>query len=71
MIVTAAAGRANALIRTKGRPGGTDQPLDFLQLSSSNTADTTTSLRLQRLRLIGIIGRRAELLAALAWGEAA
>jgi len=36
-----------------------------------NPADSTTALRLQRLRLIGIIGARAEMLTNMAWGEAA
>jgi len=40
-------------------------------LVSSNTADSTTALRLQRLRLLGIIGARAEMLTNLAWGGAA
>ncbi len=40
-------------------------------ISNSDTADNTTALRLQRLRLLGIIGARAEMLAPLAWGEAA
>jgi len=39
--------------------------------NSSSDADNTTALRLQRLRLLGIIGNRADVLAALAWGEAA
>jgi len=40
-------------------------------LISSINDDSTEALRLQRLRLLGILGRRAELLAELAWGEAA
>lgn len=40
-------------------------------LSSNDAVDTTAALRLQRLRLLGIIGQRADVLAALAWGEAA
>jgi hypothetical protein len=38
----------------------------------NNDADdnTASALRLQRLRLIGVIGERANLLAGLAWGEA-
>jgi len=40
-------------------------------ISSNTVADSTTALRLQRLRLLGIIGARAELLAELAWGAAA
>ena len=40
-------------------------------VSNDDTGDNTTALRLQRLRLLGIIGARAEMLAPLAWGEAA
>ena len=40
-------------------------------LNSSTNGNSTEALRLQRLRLLGIIGQRAELLAELAWGEAA
>jgi ethanolamine utilization microcompartment shell protein EutL len=40
-------------------------------LSNSVDADTTDALRLQRLRLLGVIGARADLIATLAWGEAA
>ncbi|GAA3714322.1 hypothetical protein GCM10022268_23870 [Sphingomonas cynarae] len=36
-------------------------------IRSNTTPDSTKALRLQRLRLIGIIGLRAEILAALAW----
>jgi len=39
-------------------------------ISNSSTADSTTALRLQRLRLLGIIGIRAELLAGMAWEAA-
>lgn len=38
--------------------------------SNSNAADTTTTLRLQRLLAYGIVGRRAILIASLAWGAA-
>jgi hypothetical protein len=40
-------------------------------LVTNNAADNTTALRLQRLRLLGIIGARAEMLTEMAWGEAA
>lgn len=40
-------------------------------INNGNPADNTTALRLQRLRLLGIIGARANMLASLAWGEAA
>lgn len=36
-------------------------------ISSNSTPDNTTALRLQRLRLLGIIGFRAAMLADLAW----
>ena len=36
-------------------------------IGNSSTADSTTALRLQRLRLLGVIGIRAELLAGMAW----
>jgi hypothetical protein len=38
---------------------------------SSSTTDNLTALRLQRLRLLGIIGQGAMLLSDLAWGEPA
>ena len=40
-------------------------------LNSSGINDSTEALRLQRLRLVGIIGMRAQMLASLVWGEAA
>jgi hypothetical protein len=36
-------------------------------ISINSTADNTTALRLQRLRLLGIIGFHAAMLADLAW----
>jgi hypothetical protein len=36
-------------------------------INNSKTVDSTTALRLQRLRLLGIIGMRAELIASIAW----
>lgn len=36
-------------------------------ISSNSDTDSTTALRLQRLRLLGIIGFRAAMLADLAW----
>jgi len=53
----------------KGRTA-TVRPSTKMLISSIND-DSTEALRLQRLRLLGILGRRAELLAELAWGEAA
>lgn len=45
------------------------QPRDIR--SNSEADDTPTALRLQRLKLLGIIGQRADMLASLVWGEAA
>lgn len=36
-------------------------------ISSNGNIDSTTALRLQRLRLLGVIGFRAAMLADLAW----
>lgn len=50
----------------KGRPVRAERPsTNFVSNDSSlNTIDT---LRAQRLRLLGIIGQRAQLIANLAW----
>ncbi len=56
-----------ALKTRKGRTG-TVRPFTNL-LSSSGNVDSTDALRHQRLRLLGIIGHRAELIAGMAWGE--
>lgn len=53
--------------KQKGRPVAGRPLTNFI--SSNNNADTTHGLRIQRLRLIGIIGHRADVLASLAWGE--
>jgi len=53
----------------KGRTATVRPSTNLLNNDSDN--DTATTLRLQRLRLIGIIGNRADLLATLAWGKAA
>lgn len=37
-------------------------------VSNSSTADSITALRLQRLAAVGVIGTRANAIAALAWG---
>jgi hypothetical protein len=65
---TAAAGTVAPKTR-KGRTA-TVRPSTKL-LISSVTDDSTEALRLQRLRLAGIIGMRAQVLASLVWGEAA
>ena len=41
------------------------------QLGGDTFSNTTQSLRLQRLRFIGMSDRRARVVADLAWGEAA
>jgi hypothetical protein len=66
MLSTARTAHAEAL---RGRTT-TVRPLTKL-LSNSANEDTATALRLQRLRLIGIIGQRAALLAQIAWEVAA
>lgn len=48
------------------RPVVTGRGLECL-LGSEQHNDTTETLRLQRLRLLGIIGQRASLLAQMAW----
>jgi hypothetical protein len=39
-------------------------------INISDTANSITAIRLQRLRLLGIIGIRAELIASIAWEAA-
>jgi hypothetical protein len=51
--------------KQKGRPVA-GRPLT-IQVISNNTGDTAQALRVQRLKLLGIIGQRASLLADLAW----
>ena len=67
-MLTAAAGCVTPKTR-KGRTA-TVRPLTNM-LINSKAKDSTEALRLQRLRLVGIVGMRAELLAQLAWGDAA
>ena len=55
--------------KQKGRPVAGRPLTNFI--NSNNIADSTEALRLQRLRLVGILGLRAKLIADLAWGEAA
>lgn len=62
------AARAVAPKTRKGRTG-TVRPSTNL-LNSSAIIDSTEALRVQRLRLLGIIGQRAALIASLAWGDA-
>jgi hypothetical protein len=38
-------------------------------LINSDNDNSTDALRIQRLRLLGIIGQRASLIASLAWGD--
>lgn len=53
--------------KQKGRPG-TGRPFTNF-INSNNIVDSTHALRIQRLRLIGIDGHRANMIASLAWGE--
>lgn len=62
-IVKAALRPENEAPRKTGQgPRGTTN-----YISSNSIADSTTALRLQRLRLLGIIGFRAAMIADLAW----
>ena len=54
--------------KQKGRPVA-GRPLKIF-VSNDNIKDTSEALRLQRLRLIGILGQRAVLIAGMVWGEA-
>lgn len=58
-------------VAPKTRKGRTATVRPLTNAFTSISADTSTALRLQRLRLLGIIGQRAGLLADLAWGDAA
>lgn len=58
-------------VAPKTRKGRTCEVRPLTKLIYSDTADSATALRLQRLRLLGVIGRRADLLASLAWEDAA
>lgn len=49
----------------KGRTATVQPSTNFI--NSNADTDNITALRLQRLRLLGIIGFRAEMLADLAW----
>ena len=57
--------------KQKGRAVAAARPLRNLNrnVASNNDgrSDSILTLRLQRLRLLGIIGKRADLLASLAW----
>jgi hypothetical protein len=57
-----------ALETRKGRTS-TVRPSQMLIHGSDD--DSASMLRLQRLRLIGIIGERAKTLSQMVWGEAA
>lgn len=50
----------------KGRTVRAARPLTNY-VSNDNAANTIDALRAQRLRLLGIIGQRAQLIAAMAW----
>jgi len=53
--------------KQKGRPVA-GRPLTNFN-NNDTYADNASALRMQRLRLLGIIGARAGVLASLAWGE--
>lgn len=58
--------------KRESRPAFVAQRLPmFCQLGGDRHEDSTEALRLQRLRLLGIIGNRATVLSHLVWGEAA
>lgn len=65
MLITA---RAVAQDTRKGRTTPAVRPLSKMLISSAND-NNTEALRIQRLRLLGIIGHRASLVANLAWGD--
>jgi hypothetical protein len=57
----------NEAARQSGKTGRATAVLSHFGTETNNT----TALRLQRLRLIGVIGQRAETLTSFVWGEAA
>jgi|GEM_PF-7092526 len=61
----AATAWAPAPNKQKGRVVSATQPQNIACNSSGN--DTRLALRLQRLSLLGLIGQRANLVAAMAW----
>jgi hypothetical protein len=59
---------ATGSVTLKTRKGRTATVQPSTNFNNSNVdTDNTTALRLQRLRLLGIIGFRAAMLADLAW----
>lgn len=66
MLITARTAPAKA---RRDRTTPAVRPLTKMLINSA-TVNSTDALRIQRLRLLGIIGQRAALIAALAWGEA-
>jgi hypothetical protein len=61
-----ATARAPKPCNEKGRPVA-GRP--FIQLFCGEELANTAALRFQRLRLLGIIGHRANIVAELAWGS--
>jgi hypothetical protein len=61
--------RAVAPKTRKGRTATVRPSTNFI--SSNSQANTIDALRKQRLRIIGIYDYRADLIASLAWGDAA
>jgi hypothetical protein len=58
--------RVSKPAKQKGRPVAGRPLTNFI--NSNDNSSSTTDLRIQRLRLLGIIGARAQLLAEMAWG---
>jgi hypothetical protein len=54
--------KCEALRKTWQGPRGTTK-----YISSNANEDNTTALRLQRLKLLGIIGQRADVLSSMIW----
>lgn len=61
------AARASVALETRKGRTATVRPSTNLLISSMDK-DSTTTLRLQRLRPLGIVGAQADLLAQLIWG---
>ena len=65
--MSAVTARAPQPGNAKGRPVG-GRPL-IIHINTGNDDNSSEALRLQRLRLLGIIGVRANIIAGIAWGE--
>jgi hypothetical protein len=60
----------NVPVEARSRPVVRTGRLLNCQLAGDDKGNTTEAVRLQRLRLLGIIGQRARLLAGIAWEDA-